>query len=145
MTTKLRAPTMRSRNMASRSRWRWPVAIVVAAHGAIHLLGVWWTLDLGEIDELGGPTLLGSGQAPGEPAMILLGLLWLAAGLGFIAAGVAVASGWQKAAQLIRLAAGISLIPTVIWWNDAWIGAALSAVLLVLATRERPTPRVGPR
>ena len=145
MTTKLGAQTMRSRNMASRRWWRWPVAIVVAAHGAIHLLGVWWTFDLGGIDELGGPTLLGTGQAPGEPAMIVLGFLWLIAALGFIAAGVAVASRWPQAAQLIRLAAGISLIPTIIWWNDAWIGAVLSAVLLVVATRERLTPQGGPR
>lgn len=145
MTTHLGARTVPSRNMASRSRWRWPVAIVVAAHGALHLLGVWWTFDLGKIDELGGPTLLGSGQAPGEPAMIVLGLLWLAAALGFIAAGVAVAIGLSQAAQLIRLAAGISLIPTLIWWNDAWIGAALSAVLLLLATRDRLTQRGGPR
>ena len=90
-----------------------------------------------------GPTLLVTDQAPGNPTIVALGLLWFAAAIGFIAAGVAVAFGRQRSELLAGVAAAISLVPTIVWWNDAWIGAVVSALVLpsIALLRNRSNPR----
>ncbi len=131
MTTRLEMPTMRPRDEAGRPRWRRLTGIILFIHGAIHLLGVWWAFDPGEVAELGGPTLLVTGQGPGDPAIMAFGVAWLVAAIGFMIAGTAVTVGWQRSRLLAGGAAAISLVPTIVWWNDAWIGAVVSAVVLL--------------
>jgi hypothetical protein len=121
-------PTMRPLDEAGRRRL---TGIILFVHGPIHLLGVWWAFDLGEVAELGGPTLLVTGQGPGDPAIMAFGFAWLVAAIGFIIAGVAVAVGSGRSRLLAGGAAAISLVPTIVWWNDAWIGAVVSTVVLL--------------
>lgn len=140
MTTRPDTPTIV--DTPARGAWRKPAGLILFGHGAIHLLGVWWAFGLGEVEELGGPTLLD--QQPGEPATIVFGVLWLAAALGLMAAGVMVVFGLWRAILMAAVAAGVSIIPTVVWWNNAWIGAVVSAVVLLAAALSSRSARFSP-
>lgn len=128
---------------------RWLLAPLLAAHGAIHVLGFLWAFELAEIDQLGGPTLLIGGAAPGDPEIVAFGGLWLVSMLAFMVAGIGVAMGKAWGLPAAGIASGISLVPTVVWWNDAWIGAVLSAAILIVVIavrsgRDRGVPIARP-
>ncbi len=138
MTNKLEAPP--TLEATRRGGWRRSAGVVLFLHGAIHLLGAWWAFGFGDVEGLGGPTLLATGQEPGAPVMVAFGLLWLAAAAGLISAGAMVALGLRRAARVACASAGVSLIPTVVWWNDAWIGALVSGVVILSAVLARHHP-----
>lgn len=117
---------------------RWPLAVLLVAHGAIHALGFIWAFDLAEVEGLGGPSMIIAGLESGHPAILAFGILWLVAMVGFMIAGVGVALRTWWALPLAGAAAGISLVPTVVWWNDAWIGALFSGSILVAIVAIRP-------
>ncbi len=112
---------------------RWFAAFVLLTHGTVHLMGFMWAFDLASPEGIGGPTLLPSNIVPGDPLAVALGVFWLAAAVAFVAAATTalVATNWLRV--LAGAAAGISLIPTILWWSDAWIGAVLSSVILSVA------------
>ena len=111
---------------------RWPMAVLLVAHGVIHVLGFLWALDLGNVEEIGGPSMFITTAVPGEPAVVVLGFLWLLSMLALMTAGVGVARTERWGLPLAGIAASLSLIPTIVWWSDAWIGASLSAAIVVL-------------
>ncbi len=115
------------------NRLRWGIGALLVLHGAIHLLGFLSTFDLARFEQLGAPTLLPSGLEPGDPLLLAFGLVWLVAFLAFVIAGAGVVTQASWAWTVTGIAAGISLAATVVWWRDAWIGAAVSAVVLVVA------------
>lgn len=124
---------------------RWPLAVLLVAHGAIHALGFISAFDLAEIEGLGGPSLIIADLESGHPAILAFGILWLVAMVAFMMAGVGVALRTSWALPLAGVATGISLVPAVVWWNDAWIGALLSGIILVAIAGIRPrftTPRL---
>lgn len=121
-------------------RWRWIIGGVLVAHGLIHALGFVWAWDLAEVAELGGPTFLIPGLEPGHPAITAFGVLWLVAMVTFVAAGVAAAARRRWWPTLAGIAAGISLVPSVVWWHDANVGAMLSAVILLGVVIFDPEP-----
>lgn len=123
----------------SRALFRYPVALVVAIHGLIHLMGFVTTWELAEIDELSGSTLFG--LEPGEGAAQAFGLLWLLAALLFVGAavGLIARAGWTG--PLATTAAALSLLVTFVWWSDAWIGAAVSIVVLIAVVVRHRTHR----
>ena len=129
---------------------RWPLAVLLVAHGAIHVLGFLWAFNLAQIEEIGSPTLLFAGAELGDPGTVAFGLLWLVAMVAFIAAGIGVARGTAWSIPVTGIAAGISLVPTIVWWNDAWIGAVLSGFILVVTVmsltggRATRSPGQGP-
>ncbi len=106
------------------------VAALLALHGVIHAAGFAWAFQLAEFDDLGGPTLLLETSGPGDSMILAMGGLWMVAALAFIAAsvGIAVDSWWGV--SLAGAAAVVSLVVTVVWWDDARIGAILSAAIL---------------
>lgn len=109
---------------------KYPVAVFLALHGVIHAAGFAWAFQLAEFDDLGGPTLLPESSEPGDLVILAMGSLWMIAALAFIAAsaGIAVDSWWG--APMAGTAAIVSLVVTALWWNDARIGAILSAAIL---------------
>ena len=111
---------------------RIPLAILLVAHGAIHVLGFLWAFALADIDEIGGLSLFITAAVPGESVVVAFGLLWLVSMLAFLAAGIGVARTERWGLPLAGIAAGLSLIPTIVWWSDAWVGALLSAAIVVL-------------
>jgi len=117
---------------------RWPLAALLVAHGAVHVLGFISTFELAQIEEIGGPTLIVTGLDNGHPVMLALGIVWLIAMLAFMVAGIGVALRAPWSLPLAAVIAGLSLIPTILWWNDAWRGALLSGVILVAIVALRP-------
>lgn len=125
---------------------RWPFAVLLVAHGAVHALGFIWAFDAAEIAGLGGPSLVIVDLESGHPAILAFGVLWLVAMVAFLIAGVGVALGTSWSIPLTGVAAGISLVPTLVWWSDAWVGALLSGIILVATVVMRPrraTPRLS--
>ena len=122
---------------------RWPFAVLLVAHGAVHVLGFIWAFDAAEIAGLGGPSLVIVDLESGHPAVLAFGVLWLVALVALMIAGVGVALGTSWSIPLTGVAAGISLVVTVLWWSDAWVGALLSGIILVATVvmrRRRATP-----
>lgn len=118
----------------NRALVRYPITIVVAVHGLIHLMGFVTTWELAEIEDLDDSTLLA--LEPGTVAAQTFGLVWLAAAVLFVATavGLVLAAGWTDTAAAV--ASILSILVSVLWWADAPIGALVSAtVLTVLAVR----------
>lgn len=111
---------------------RWSLAVLLVAHGAIHILGFLWALDLAHIEEIGGPTLFITEAVPGEPAAVAFGLLWLISMLTLMTAGIGVARTAKWGLPLAGISAGLSLVPTITWWSDAWIGSLINAAILIV-------------
>ncbi len=109
------------------------VAGLLIVHGAIHAMGFVWAWNLAEIGELSGPTFLFPGRGPGDPTIIALGGIWLLATIMLIAAGIAVTRRSRLSLPLAGVAAGISLVVTIIWWEAASVGAVVSALILTVA------------
>ena len=130
MHTKDNTPTHAMHTIQPRLPGRWPLGALLIIHGLIHALGVVWVWDLADVDELGGPTFF-SQLAIGDLGMTVLGVLWLAAMVGFVVGGIGVAAQTQWALPLVGGAAIVSLVPTMVWWGDAWAGALVSAAVVV--------------
>ena len=113
-------------------------AVVIAAHGLVHLMGVALLWKLGEPGEL---DYAGAEPAPGTATGYLVGSLWLAAALLFVIAAVLLAvrrASWRIvalaaaaiSAPMIGLASGqaiaglvvdgMVLIGVVVSWPRAW-------------------------
>ena len=115
-----------------RSGVRWLLAALFVAHGSIHSLGFIWAFDLAEISELGGPSLMIPHAERGDAMLIAFGMLWLVSMLSFLGAGWAVAAGSGWWPKLAAIAGAVSLVPTIVWWEDAWRGALISLTILVV-------------
>jgi hypothetical protein len=95
------------------------VALMVVAHGLIHLFGAAKGLGWAEVTALKDPV---------SPAM---GLVWLAAAVLVVAAGVllAVRTPWWWVVGAVSLV--VSQVAIVTSWNDAKAGTVANVVLLV--------------
>jgi hypothetical protein len=106
--------------------WKWIVVALLVAHGAAHMVGVAGSLLGRELEGLSGRTTIPVGSF--EKAFAAL---WLVALLAFLAAGVGLAlgHGWWR-----PLALGVAIVSSVavtVWWEDAWRGAPLNALIVV--------------
>ena len=86
------------------------VAVLLAVHGAIHLLGFLQAWKLAALPQLGGRTLI----PLSEPAARVVGV------------------GWAGAAALLLVAAALRLAQHRAWWMPAAVGVVLSQALIVL-------------
>lgn len=105
-------------------------AVVIAAHGLIHLMGVALLWKLGQVSQLRYATAV---PAPGSTAGYLAGGLWLVAAVLFVTAAALLAAGraaWRLTALagVVVSAALIGLIP-----GPAVAGLVLDGLILVLA------------
>lgn len=103
---------------AARVATRWVTAVVVVAHGLLHLLGAAKGLGWAEVAELK------------QPIGTIMGLAWLAAGALVVAAGVLLALGrrWWWVVGAVAVVASQSMIFTS--WGDAGAGTLANLVLL---------------
>lgn len=127
------------------SHVRWPLAALLVAHGAIHVLGLLRAFGAAAVEEIGGPTLFIAEAAPGEPASVAFGFLWLVSMLALIAAGIGVARRKTWGLPLAGIGSVMSLISTIVWWSSAWIGAVLSGAILVFCTVAILSPATSKR
>lgn len=97
---------------------RYILAIVLIIHGLIHFSGY----------KGRGPAYKGGGHSLSQ---VMSGVLWLASGFGFIAAGILSGShdAWWPAGALAIL---ISTVLVVTRWKDARYGTIVNALLLLV-------------
>lgn len=109
---------------------KWAGSALLLAHGAMHVIGFPSTWELAEVGEVGAPTFLFGDLPDGHPALLAFGMLWLLAMLAFMMAAIGVALQASWGLPLAGIAAGFSLVPTIVWWQDAWFGALLDLAIL---------------
>lgn len=108
-------------------------AVALILHGLIHLLGTMTYLRLGAVQGLAYKTALLSGRWNiGENGAALYGVLWALAAGGFVVAAIALLAGWEWFRLALLAAATLSLILTVLDWQDARAGAILNVVILIV-------------
>jgi hypothetical protein len=108
------------------------IAIALAAHGIAHAVGfaVSWRL----IESVEAPyhtTLLNRRLDIGGSGIRVVGVLWVVAGLGFVASGLLLAAGRDKALMVLAATTLMSLALCALEWPFARIGLAIDAVILV--------------
>lgn len=107
------------------------VALFLAAHGLVHLLGTAVYLELADVAEFGyKTTLLGGAVDVGELGIRVFGLLWAVAALGFLAGTAGMLADWHLWRLLVAAAALFSLVLTVLDWTVASAGIAVNLVIL---------------
>ena len=113
--------------------WNILLTIVLAGHGVIHLLGFVVPWRLAHVEALPYKTTILAGRLDsGDTGIRLLGILWLAAAIGFVAAalGLAMEQPWWY--TLAVVAATLSLIISVANWPEAYFGTVISVFILAL-------------
>ena len=110
-------------------------AVVVAAHGLVHLMGVALLWKIGEPGQLRYTDAV---PAPGSTAGYLVGGLWLAAGAAFVAAAVLLAA--RRAPWRIVALAAVAVSAPVIGLapGQAIAGLAVDGVVLIAVVTSWP-------
>ena len=104
-------------------------AVVIAAHGLVHLMGVALLWKLGEP---GGLRYADTAPVPGSAAAYLVGGLWLAAAVLFVAAAVLLVAG-RSAWRMTALAAVVVSVPVIgLMPSQAVAGLVIDGLVLVL-------------
>lgn len=123
-------------------------AAIVIVHGLIHLMGFVAYWPLAEIAELPyKTTLLGARWSIGDSGMRFYSVLWLGTAVALAAAsiGMLVKQSWWYPVMWAGVV--LSLVITVLDWQNAFRGAIISLVLLVpllLVTGLRVQPQPFP-
>ncbi len=131
--------------------WRYLLALPFLVHGAAHVSGFLASWTVLEVGFSGSAWILSPNVSYRSVIGRGFGVLWLAAALGHLAAGLGLILGqdwWVSAALGGSL---VSLMVIVPWWNTVPPGARLGAafdllVILVLLTPARdllPGVRIG--
>jgi hypothetical protein len=109
------------------------LALLLAAHGIAHLPGFLALWKLKDFPELPYKTTLLAGHLDvGDLGARIVGLLFLLAGLAFVAAGIAVWFKTPSGKSLALYATCFSLILTGLAWPEARIGVFVNLALLAL-------------
>jgi hypothetical protein len=123
--------------------WRYAFAAFLVAHGFAHVVGFEGTWGIGLFEGKANMPPLLSGLASDSATIKVIGLLWIAGLLAFLVSAFGVALGTRWAVDVTGTAAAFSLLISLAWLPDAWIGVAINAVILgglgaLTATRRRP-------
>jgi hypothetical protein len=109
-------------------RLAWAAAVVIAAHGLVHLMGVALLWKLGEPGQL---HYADAEPAPGSTAGYLVGSLWLAAALLFVIAAVLLAAR-RASWRIVALAAAAVSVPVIgVASGQAIAGLVVDGVVLI--------------
>ena len=112
---------------------RLALTVLLVLHGIAHLPGFAVAWRLTTTPEMPyRTTLLGGRVDLGDAGIRAMGLLWLAAGLGFIAAAVGTWRGSATWPTLALVVALVSLVLCVMAWPDSRIGAVVNVAILAL-------------
>lgn len=108
---------------------KWLLALVLIAHGIGHITGVsafWTKLPMGFNQN---PWIFGASGTLSSLVGRIFGLIWLAATVILIAAGVGLLTNqtwWTSAAMIGAI---VSLVAIVPWWNTVTSGVKVGALL----------------
>ena len=90
------------------------------------------------------PWLSLSGLEPGQWALRLLGIVWLAVGVAFVLAGIGVLAESSWTSTVVVTALVLSTVLSLLWVKDAPLGLVANitilVVLLVPALHDRVLP-----
>jgi hypothetical protein len=108
------------------------IAVGLILHGLIHLLGFVVPWRLAKLEEMAYSTTVLAGKLDvGDTGIRLVGLLWLAAAIGYVAAGVGLvglAPWWLGLTLAVTV---FSLALCILGWPDAQFGFYIDLVILV--------------
>ncbi len=110
---------------------KWPVGILLAAYGFLHLFGFFTSWDVIETSAISRtPTVLPDGLPVG--VLRDLGALWLLGAIAFWISGYAVIQDkhWWKGVTFGS--AILSMVVTIFWVHEAWPGLILNLLIIVL-------------
>jgi hypothetical protein len=115
----------------TRSLGRYLVVALFVLHGLVHVMGFVSVWRLSGFDAVSNTPTLPPHLAAGSPLVASLGILWLAVAVIFLAAatGLALSSAWWR--TIAAIAAVLSLLLCLMWWNDAPFGAVVDIAILV--------------
>lgn len=115
---------------------RFIITAMLIGHGLAHLSGfvASWTSNLAGYSAR--PWIFSAEVALQSSVGRVFGLLWLVAMIGFVGAGLGLASGQEWWTTLALSAAVVSLAVILPWWNTvppgAWAGAAFDLLIILL-------------
>jgi hypothetical protein len=108
-------------------------ALILFAHGLIHLIGVAVYWQLAVVNEIPyKTTLLGGRWEIGDSGMRVFGLLWFLGTIGFVvaAAGMVFRTTWWQPVLLVTTL--FSLVITILDWDAAKFGAITNIIILII-------------
>ena len=110
--------------------WVYLVALLFALHGLVHTLGLTATWQIGPARTVSASPELAPAITAGSPQAKLLGVLWLIAMTGFVAAsaGLMAHEPWWR--TVAAAAAVGSLALCIAWWSDAKVGVIIDVAIL---------------
>ena len=108
-------------------------ALVLIAHGLIHLMGTIVYMKLGKIPGFNYKTTLLSGRWDlGVNGIRFFGALWIFPAVGFVVIGTALLMGWSWWQSMLVPVTLFSLILTYVDWNIAYAGPIVNIAILGL-------------
>ena len=106
------------------------IVALLAVHGLIHAIGLAGTWGWAEFQGASRtPTNIITAQ-PTDRIVRMLGTVWLVALIAFLVAAALLmgdSAAWRSAALV---AVAISMVPVVLWWKNAPMGAVANALIL---------------
>jgi hypothetical protein len=112
--------------------WTMILAIVIALHGLVHLMGTFAYLKLAEVQGLPYKTTMFGGQWDmGEVGITIFGLLWAVAAVGFVssAIGLIFKRFWWR--PVLFTITSLSLALTVLDSSVAFAGLFINLLIVV--------------
>ena len=110
------------------------LSVVLVGHGVAHLVGFVSSWRLMRLPEVPYRTTIFGGRVDlGDGGIRVVGVLWLLAGVSFVAGAWAVMSGSSVWQLVVTFAFGVSLVLCFAGWPDARLGFVANGVVLGLA------------
>lgn len=105
---------------------------LISIHALIHLMGFVAYWPLAEVTELPyKTTLLGQRWSVGSGGMRLYSVLWLVTALAFVVATIGLLFGQSWWLPLMGIAVVVSLLITVLDWENAFRGTIINLIIIV--------------
>ena len=117
----------------------WLIALLLAVHGAIHVLGL---LLLWHVTETAELSYADSVLVPGSLPAVLAGVGWAVAGVAFVVAG-ALCARRSRHGRRMALGAAVLSLPLMFTAAPAPFGVLADVLVLGLAWWVRPSKGVG--
>jgi len=110
---------------------RWAFALLLIMHGFAHLPGVLGSWKVKSFEDVSyQPNAIFTDA--GDTTVFLLGIVWFTAAIGFLVAGISLLVHFEWWPHIALGAMLTSLIPTILWNQDARIGLELNIALLIV-------------
>ena len=109
---------------------KYAVILALLFHGAGHAMGflaAWTKVPMGFVDR---PWVFGGDVKIDTPVGRVFGLIWLAALVGFIAAGIGALTGQEWWTAAAKWSSVISIVAIVPWWNTVTPTARLWPIIV---------------